>query len=208
MITPERIEELRRLCDAATPGPWIVQESAFNRGTMEIRCTSPDVRGGTLYVAQTRWMDTNSKDAPFIAAARTALPEALDTIEALRADLAAAHAAIENLQREVHSTLAENAVYVDEFRGMRDELERFEFNGKTGCFARSVAAIDELLSSPSPAVERMIAEAKVGRLTIDKWPRIAELYELAESWSEHRAEFREIEDAFTAALDAAKEGNL
>lgn len=55
MVTKERIAELRALCEAATPGPWIAADEC-------------------ILIAE---------DATFIAAARTALPELLDYIAEL-----------------------------------------------------------------------------------------------------------------------------
>lgn len=72
-MTPERIEELRSLCNAATPGPWVQQGS---------NVIAPETGEDVAYYCAMR-------DAEFIAAARTALPEALAEIERLRAAMQA-----------------------------------------------------------------------------------------------------------------------
>lgn len=80
-MTPERIKELRTICDAATPGPWSVSFGEDEIGSMvygleEVEeFTSRD----SLDFQQV------NADWSFIAASRTALPEALDEIERLQA---------------------------------------------------------------------------------------------------------------------------
>jgi hypothetical protein len=74
-MTPERIAELRALCKAATPEPW---KNAFRSSQV------PDGEGRPpfdIFVG-------DEDDVAFIAAARTALPEALDRIEFLQTLLA------------------------------------------------------------------------------------------------------------------------
>lgn len=72
-MTPGRIAELRALAAAATPGPWGIYVdglSVMARGNL---VTDLHQRGPLA-----------KDDAAFIAAARSALPEALDHIEQLR----------------------------------------------------------------------------------------------------------------------------
>jgi hypothetical protein len=73
-VTPERIAELRALWQMATRCPWIVTGSAAReiRGPFGHRVTITEY----------------ASDAAFIAAASTALPEALDEIERLRGEAA------------------------------------------------------------------------------------------------------------------------
>ena len=73
-MTPERIAELRALCDAATPGPWVIEDCLGF--TASIVRTGP----GVADFMQARTVEDNR----FVAAARTALPEALDALEAER----------------------------------------------------------------------------------------------------------------------------
>ena len=93
-MTDERINELRALCDAASPGPWRAYScDDLPRSACAIRSAEFDAqRDGDGDVVR----DTNRDechhmmtraDAELIAAARTALPEALDEIERLRADV-------------------------------------------------------------------------------------------------------------------------
>jgi hypothetical protein len=78
-MTPERIAELRALAESAVPGPWEVGEDSSWDDVVS--------RGGFIaYGARS--------NAPFIAAARTALPEALKEIEILRL-------AMKNAAREI-----------------------------------------------------------------------------------------------------------
>jgi hypothetical protein len=87
-MTPERIAELRELCEMATPGPWSFE--CLDAGDDE-----DDASGGCWQVPEPLVTPSsdgdylNGRNAWFIAAARTALPEALDEIERLRAEVAA-----------------------------------------------------------------------------------------------------------------------
>ena len=86
-MTPERINELRALEAAATPGPWTIVDGEHDTTT----CESPLSPGTYDFVWREGWdyddygAHPNKADAAFIAAARTALPEALDAIERVRA---------------------------------------------------------------------------------------------------------------------------
>lgn len=67
-MTPERIAELRALAEKATPGPW--------------KFSGADARTqGWVSSDNDTICDLWSPNGEFIAAARTALPEALDAIE-------------------------------------------------------------------------------------------------------------------------------
>lgn len=77
-MTPDRIAELRALCDAATKGPW--RHSSEGAGWAVL---GPEWE----HLVQLGELDTDLDLAVFIAAARTALPEALDEIERLRKSL-------------------------------------------------------------------------------------------------------------------------
>jgi hypothetical protein len=110
-MTPERIAELRALAEAATPGPWAYFDTGDKGGPGWVLGTIYDTREKdmvwhtgrvepdiyneetTEFVQVADIMDriahdsddghARIQDAAFIAAARTALPEALDSIEAL-----------------------------------------------------------------------------------------------------------------------------
>jgi hypothetical protein len=76
-MTKERIAELRVLCEAATPEPW------RDDGMMFV-----DI-GPEQYPEERSLIDcqlATNADRRFVAAARTALPEALDEIERLEAE--------------------------------------------------------------------------------------------------------------------------
>lgn len=73
MTKPIDIEALRAICGAATqPGPWVAV-------TQDGNTTVVDAHG--MWVAD---CGAAPRDAEFIAAARTAVPESLDEIEQLR----------------------------------------------------------------------------------------------------------------------------
>ena len=84
-FTLEQEVRLRKLCNAATPGPW-----QMNQLEHDIWIETPDCGDGEPCSICTMSNDQydQSADAAFIAEARTALPAALDTIEELWKEIA------------------------------------------------------------------------------------------------------------------------
>ena len=82
-LTPARRAELVRLCEAATPGPWQTEE----RHTRNVY--SDDATGSMVAACKcdytSRPVVEEEAHAAFIAAARTALPEALAEVDRLTA---------------------------------------------------------------------------------------------------------------------------
>jgi hypothetical protein len=85
-MTKVELEEIRRRCDAATPGPWIsfvegrdhTSGSNFiKRGNGEARADDLELTGATV------------ADQDFVAAARQDVPRLLDEVDRLTALLAA-----------------------------------------------------------------------------------------------------------------------
>lgn len=76
--TPERVAETKALCEAATPGPWL-------RSNEYRRLVFADTKDGSGWftVAEIPSLKADA-NAAFIAAARTALPDALDEITRLQ----------------------------------------------------------------------------------------------------------------------------
>jgi hypothetical protein len=112
-VTPERIAELRRLCAAATPGPWEVWEGKYAvcvfRGS-----ASPGIG---LSVAP-----ENRADAALIAAVRMALPELLDEVDTLNTALDEATRPHPVLEQLAHKVAGLGAHYEGSLRAERDEL--------------------------------------------------------------------------------------
>ena len=80
-MKPERIAELRELCDKATPGEW---EKKYDTNLVYAGRLVANA-GGYSDSARTRETRLqNDANAAFIAAARTAVPELLDELERLR----------------------------------------------------------------------------------------------------------------------------
>lgn len=75
-MTPERRAELRKLIGGATEGPWTATHK--NSHNFFVYNYAGDAELGTYAVADVRWKE----NADFISVARTALPEALDALEA------------------------------------------------------------------------------------------------------------------------------
>ncbi len=75
-MTPAQLEELKRLCDAATPGPWAAESYMATSGGPEIVAISTGGHGGRY--ALTR------ETAEFVAAARSVVPELIAEVERLR----------------------------------------------------------------------------------------------------------------------------
>ena len=79
-MTPERIAELRAFVEKAAPGPW-----TYKRYGVPGTFAKTSLDSGKIFVAGIDHI--REEDVAFIAAARIALPEALDAIEQLRRDL-------------------------------------------------------------------------------------------------------------------------
>jgi hypothetical protein len=83
-MTNAEIEQARRLCAAAGPGPWkLSEEMGFGEYEVEGVTTLGDGRRGVHIPCRAYGL----ADATFIAASRTLLPAVLDEIEMLRAAL-------------------------------------------------------------------------------------------------------------------------
>lgn len=80
-MTREERDELRRLCEAATPGPWSVERNIHHNGAPYATLydawafVEPSVCG--LWASK----GTNLSDAHLIAAAREAIPRLLDALD-------------------------------------------------------------------------------------------------------------------------------
>ena len=84
-LTPAEISALRALAEKATPGPWrqhlVDDTTVVDRFGEEIAQTFPE-GGNNDDVDFATNTEQREDDAAFIAAARDALPRALDTLEA------------------------------------------------------------------------------------------------------------------------------
>jgi len=137
-MTPERIAELRRLCGAATPGPWKcwgVWGPVKGTDFMAVSRIGPEAPEWAGIVADPLYPPNadfyaKREDAEFVAIARTALPEALDEIERLRAEnerlrglLGQSDAwlceSVERLRRE-HPSLYEHIATIEALRAEID----------------------------------------------------------------------------------------
>ena len=108
-VTPETLAELRRLAEAATPGPWEAFGAVDGRRgerwlgvTTDMRAIE-SARAGDVFAAQ----NCTRQDALFIAAANPAAVLALlDDADALRAELAHMTEARDNARAEVERLTA------------------------------------------------------------------------------------------------------
>jgi hypothetical protein len=114
--TADFIREMRTLCERATPGPWN-SELVPNSLSETLYMVHSFVEAGHDTVCGS-YKGHDHPDMQFIAAARTALPELLDMVEALEKDLAA-----ETTRRE--EVEADNA-------RLREALEFYARDGWTG----------------------------------------------------------------------------
>lgn len=84
-MTPERIEELKKLCAEATPGPWkgsgFISLAVPGFGEFDAKLVWSDSR--RMDVA---WLPeaATKADQAFIASVRTAVPELIAEVERLR----------------------------------------------------------------------------------------------------------------------------
>ena len=83
-MNDERLTELRALADAATSGPWKVSDTPLAPDFENAWVVLEDGRDG-LHAGYDGQFSV--ADAAFIAASRTAIPELLDEVERLRAEL-------------------------------------------------------------------------------------------------------------------------
>jgi hypothetical protein len=81
-VTEERIKKLRALAEAATRGPWHMR-SGEDVAYVDVIPGEAGICELPFYAIEEERGEAEA-DARFIAAARTALPEALDEIEKLR----------------------------------------------------------------------------------------------------------------------------
>lgn len=95
------IRESRAVCDAATPGPWLAMRDYVYFG--QIRAVQYPDR--FEHVADMPESDDRENDFAFIAAARTALPRALDIIEAQAKQIAEQQAQLRGIA-DVYSAWA------------------------------------------------------------------------------------------------------
>jgi hypothetical protein len=98
-ITKEWIDQQRAVCNAATPGPWessepyspmVTAQDPYGHGMMHIA----DIRGwghltgkGSCALSEGQACAIQEANSFLIAAARTALPAALDALEAAYAEI-------------------------------------------------------------------------------------------------------------------------
>lgn len=108
MITPEQLQEWRRLCDAATPGEWHVQTAAVPAGgerwgAVVARRHPAGGAGSYPRGMTTTWKgDDGYANAAFIAAARTAMPSLLDAHDADRREIVRLQARVEVLEDAIN----------------------------------------------------------------------------------------------------------
>lgn len=101
-MTPERMAELRRLAEAATPGPWRVSMSGYSVKSQDadVPIVAAVHRGAHATADDIeRWLP----NADLIATARTAIPELLAEVDRLKRDAETAwanEAATSELLRE------------------------------------------------------------------------------------------------------------
>lgn len=155
---PIDTEALRRLADAATPGPWEVSGSLVGIGR-----TKPNI-------GQT-WGPRWRQDIEFICAARTAVPALLDALAA------AEHRAT---RAEAQSAIRGRAVVIYRERGRKAEAERdwnirSSRNAKRGRIQANARAdqAEAKVSEEKVLLMKAVAavtEAEAGR---DEWRQIA-----------------------------------
>lgn len=91
MLTPERLDELEALAEAATPGPWVVGDDAS-------QVIAPCPCCGLIATCDPYGIPTGDRDydlqhhynSGFIAASRQAIPELIAEVRRLRQLLSAA----------------------------------------------------------------------------------------------------------------------
>lgn len=94
-LTDERLEELKRICEAATGGLWAAQLIDEAAHEIWIEGSGFYCRRYPPHTYKPERLRELIANAEFIAAARTALPELIAEVERLRMEVAMANEAIE-----------------------------------------------------------------------------------------------------------------
>ena len=134
--------ELRRLAQAATPGPWWVNQGGlnhgFDRGVVEINAKEWHALAGAWAVNGAKPSEEGAANAEFIAAANPAvINELLDRLEAAEKERDALRARIEALERQepvafaLYSGWARKAVYFSEIEAC-DQRDRRQLTADLG----------------------------------------------------------------------------
>ena len=106
MNLKERIEALKRLEAAATPGEWTYSDGMGNGPhafMYDVVCPTEDGEYRVLLAFNHNFPDRIETDARFIAAARNALPDILAAYEAALVALEASHKERDKLRAELEA---------------------------------------------------------------------------------------------------------
>lgn len=141
-LTPAELPALRALYEKATPGPWkqhLVDDTCvIDHHGNTVAETFPD-GGKDDDIDYNTNAEQKELDAAFIAAARDALPRALDTIEAQAAGLAERDAEIARLREALtpFTTLSDRTVAMCVVCGtIGDSLMMLDFRRARGALAK------------------------------------------------------------------------
>lgn len=144
------LDALKRLCDAATPGPWTV-DGPWGVGQV---WTTPAESGERIADS------VSDADAEFIAAARTAVPQLLARVAALEAELDEARAHFDELS-QTYGRVAQQRDRLDEANA-RLEVERDDFRAQLAQIRPQPGTVDDL-----PALRRRTEQMQAERAVID-----------------------------------------
>lgn len=104
-MRPEELAADRAVCDAATPGPW--ERGQYQPG---------------IVTTQYQIVGVRACDVPFIAAARTRWPAALDEIEQLKTALEAALDDVDGLVADYAAALDRSEKLQKENAALREQV--------------------------------------------------------------------------------------
>lgn len=140
-----RLNELKKLCDEATPGPWSISYE-------EVCYTHTDGKKYSLPSARVnRTMKANNN--AFIAASRTALPELISEIEYLQKDVIQMETCIDEMCKKHQDNH-------DEIVRLKKQLEKCkaEFNWIAENFCRKVYKPEEKLEEKNKIMAKLDEE--------------------------------------------------
>jgi len=172
-------KELRRLAQAASPGPWWVNQDGLNhgfeRGVAEINSKEWHALAGAWTINGAKHSEEGAANAEFIAAANPAtVIELLDRIEAAEKDVALKERVIDALGSELNAVANER----DDLLARIREMERQEpFDADSDAFRIAFEAAlkagnwpatrqGDGYRSPSTQIAWRIAFSTVNRLTL------------------------------------------
>jgi hypothetical protein len=122
-VTETELNELQKLADAATPGPWFVDGCSMCCGVSQ--GSSYRDRGHAIDGGAGDWLTV---DATFVAKARTAVPALIAEVRRLRSVLKGCEDALTERHAEIARLMAELDMHYEAVEEANAEINRLTNN--------------------------------------------------------------------------------